>query len=159
MAHSFKDAAGRDWQVHVTVGTIKRVRDSLQVDLGRLFDDQLKPLDALLSDPVKLVDVLYVAVKPDADRLGVTDAMFGESLIGDVLERAGEALVGAAIDFQPNAEWRKVLTSTVAQARGYRAAAADAMLARLQSSDPVAEVKRMVELAESASAPKVEQGS
>ena len=96
---SFTDNTGRTWTLAVTVGTIKRVRALCDVDLANIItiDAGTTPkvdlLEKLGSDPVLLVDVLYAAVKPEADAKGVTDEEFGRAMSGDAIEMATTALL------------------------------------------------------------------
>lgn len=97
---SFKDGADRTWTLAVTVDAVKRVRKLVDVDLvdvavgGDLWT-------RLLTDPVLLVDVLYVLLKPEADTLKISDVDFGRSLVGDAISEALAALQGSLLDFFP----------------------------------------------------------
>ncbi len=97
---TFRDNAGRSWLVAIDVAAIKRVRALLTYDLLTVLDG--KGAAPLTSDPVVLVDVLYVLCKPEADRLGVSDEEFGRALGGDALREATDAFVEALIAFCPN---------------------------------------------------------
>ena len=62
-----------------------------------------------------LVDVLYAAVKPEADAKGVTDEEFGRAMSGDAIEMATTALLDEVIDFFPETKrkvFRKILDAT-----------------------------------------------
>ena len=86
--HSFTDTKGRAWNLAVTYASVRRARELVGVDLLKLDDKLFEQL----GDPIKLVDILYVLCKPQAEALKVTDEEFGESLAGDVLEKlAGTA--------------------------------------------------------------------
>lgn len=104
---TFVDKEGRNWQVSVTVSTIKRVRGICKVDLNSIVevddDNNLNTslLNRLTDDPVLLVDVLYAVCKPEADKLGVTDEQFGEAMVGDVIANATAALLDEIVDFFP----------------------------------------------------------
>ncbi len=97
---TFKDNAGRDWTVAVNVATVKRLRDLLDVDLMKVVEGDL--IERLYSDPVLLVDVLYVLCKPQADAAGIASEQFGEAMGGDAIELATAALIDGIIDFFPN---------------------------------------------------------
>lgn len=92
----------------MTVGTLKRVRDLVDVNLLDVFDGVL--LTRLADDPVLLANTLYAVCKPQADERGVTDEAFGELLVGDTIERAAEALVHGIAGFFPSGR-RAALTS------------------------------------------------
>ena len=101
---SFTDNKGRTWTLEVTVATVKRVRALCKVDLYSIveLDKNNKPsaelLERLSSDPVLLVDVLFAVCKPQADKLGITDEDFGESMAGDAIEHATTALLEEIIE-------------------------------------------------------------
>ena len=77
---SFTDSEGREWQVSVTVGSIRRVRDLLGVNLSNYLEGEPPLIDRLQRDVVLLGDVLYCLVKPQADERGVSDEKFGSAL-------------------------------------------------------------------------------
>ena len=100
----FKDMNGRTWEVSMNVAALKRVRDLLDIDLMQLpivdeNDPEASLLHRLGTDPVVLVDVLFVMVKPQADATGVTDDQFAEALGGDALADGSEALIAECISF------------------------------------------------------------
>jgi len=97
---TFKDNAGRTWSVSVDVDAIRRVRTALKVNLTST--DFAAVLEQLLSDPVLLCDVLYVIVKPEADRQKVSDEDFGRSMAGDAIEHATAAFLEELANFTPN---------------------------------------------------------
>lgn len=93
------DHTGRKWSVAITVSTIKRVRQLIDVNLLEIADGQL--LDKLASDAEFLADTLYAVCKPQADERGVSDVQFGELLAGDTITEATNALVRGITDFFP----------------------------------------------------------
>ncbi len=97
---TFKDNAGRDWAIAVNTSAIKRIRSEMEIDLMDVVEGDL--LKRLYADPILLVDVIYVACRPQADAAGVTDEQFGEAMAGDAIDRATAALVEELVDFFPN---------------------------------------------------------
>lgn len=102
------DSEGRRWSTAVTVGTLKRVRDLIDVNLLDVFDGAL--LARLADDPVLLANTLYAVCKPQADERGVSDEAFGELLVGDAIEDAAQALVHGIASFFPSGR-KAALTS------------------------------------------------
>ena len=101
---TFSDTNGREWSVSMNVAALKRVRDLLGIDLMDLpAMEQKQPEQGLLhrlgTDPVLLVDVLYVLVKPQADAAGVSAEQFGEALGGDALEHATDTFMREVVGF------------------------------------------------------------
>jgi len=97
---SFKDNAGRNWTVHIDVGAVKAVRDVLDVDLMDVVEGKL--LEQLATDPVLLVDVLYVLCRDQADSQNVSDVDFGRAIAGDVIDMAVDAFLEALVGFFPS---------------------------------------------------------
>lgn len=114
---SFRDNEGRRWDVAVTVATVKRVRSLCDVDLMGIVDSDGELLERLFSDPVLLVDVLYAVCQPQAEDRGVTDVAFGESLAGDAVAAATDALLEGIVDFFPHAPTRENLRAVLQQLR------------------------------------------
>ena len=99
---SFTDATGRTWAVNIDVTTIRRLRSALDVNLLDMVEDEGKLLAQLLTDPVLLVDMIYVICKPQADQHNLTDEDFGRALVGDAIDRATDALLEALSAFFPS---------------------------------------------------------
>src|SRR3954469_2738802 len=94
----FKDAEGRVWEISVNVMNVKRVRDLLNVDVLKLFEDEGAKV---MSDPCTLVNVLYVLCQKQADAANVTDEMFGQAMVGNALEDGATALLEDVVAFFP----------------------------------------------------------
>ena len=97
---TFEDSKGRQWVVHCDVGTIARVRRETGCDLAKLLASK-EALQELADDPVRLVEVIWSVIEPQAETRSVSPEDFGSSLVGDAIERATDALVEAIIDFFP----------------------------------------------------------
>ena len=141
--HSFKDNAGRDWTIAVNVASIKRLRDTLEVDLMGVIEGDL--LQRLYADPVLLVDVVYVLCKPRADELEVSDEQFGQAMGGDAIELATAALVDEIIDFFPNRRDRERARKVLAKFTTAMERAQDALDLRVESPRLQRELDSIVE--------------
>jgi hypothetical protein len=106
---TFTDSTGQKWDLSVRFAAVRRVKDMLGLNLLSLVEDKLKPLGELLSDPCRLVDVLYVLVKPQADAAGLSDVDFGERLDGESLEAAADAFLAELFNFFPDRRAREAL--------------------------------------------------
>jgi len=113
----FKDADSRQWDLVINVAAVKRVRDLLGLDLYGLVDDEARPLGRLLGDPCKLVDVLYVLCREQAQARSITDEDFGRGFSGDSLEAAADAFCEELFDFFPNRQARETLRATKRKSR------------------------------------------
>ncbi|MDD4890608.1 MAG: hypothetical protein PHU85_11855 [Phycisphaerae bacterium] len=96
---AFKDSQGREWLLNVNTATVKTVRAARDVDL---LDTTGEVYERLADDPVLLVDVLWLLCQEQAHKVGLSDAQFGEGLVGDAIEEATAALMGAIADFTPS---------------------------------------------------------
>lgn len=114
--HLFKDSESTEWQLCLTLGSVKRVRDLLGVDLLNP-DHPVKdgaadrPLITCLdTDLLMLCDVIYALCKPQADERGVSDEQFGGRLGGDAILAAHHALFAELADFFRGAGRRDLVT-------------------------------------------------
>ena len=114
---TFKDRNGRQWGIEITVGSIKRVRDALKINLYEMIDENFAGLQRLLSNPIDLVDVVYVLCETSAKSAGVSDVQFGESLSGESLNSMADAFIAAFIDFFPDRRQAAVLQMLVAKSK------------------------------------------
>ncbi len=111
----FKDTSGRTWQLSISIGSIALVRDLLKVDIYGLFEKNMEPLNNLMRDPCQLVNVLYVLVKRQAEKAGVSDEDFGYAFDGDVLLAASDAFMEELVLFFP--KQKKTLTTMLQKVR------------------------------------------
>lgn len=104
---TFKDAQGRVWELQINIAAVKRIKAACNVDLMDLVrggEAAKSCMSELMSNPVVVCDVLYALVMPRAEKAGITDEQFGESLYSDVLENATDALIQELIDFFPKGQ-------------------------------------------------------
>ena len=106
--HQFKDCKGRAWDVEINVWTVKRVNDLLKIDLDGIIGDNMEPLDKLTRSFARLIDVIYVLCKSQADKAQVTDEDFGRSMAGQALEDAAEAFMLELSDYFPPSGGKKL---------------------------------------------------
>lgn len=113
---TFTDTVGRTWTVAVNVDAIRRVRNTLDVNLLDVISDNSQLLARLVVDPILLCDVLYVLVQPQAQAQGVSDEDFGRALGGDAIDHATTALLEGLASFFPSAK-AAVLRKAIAKLR------------------------------------------
>lgn len=152
---TFADNEGRQWAVDVNVGTVKRVRGLIGVDLLGVLDGTLT--QRLMRDPVLLCDVVYAVCKPQADASGVSDEDFGRAMAGDAIAGATDALLGAIVDFCQSPRDRAILGRVIAATNTAMDKARDLIEHRLESG----EMERAVDaaLAEALRTPGEPSGS
>lgn len=92
----FKDKQGREWSISLNGWTLKKLKETLNFD-ARDHESILRAA----NDPSLLCDVLFVLCQGQAEKLGVTDRDFGESMTGDVIEAAADAYMQETADFSP----------------------------------------------------------
>lgn len=81
IVRAIKDRHGKDWQIAITVASVKRVRDLLSFDLC-----DVPGLSKIDDDVGLLIDLAYCLVKDQADAAGVDDVAFGRSFDGPTIE-------------------------------------------------------------------------
>lgn len=135
---TFKTADGREYIVRIDAPKIRDVRTDLDVDLGAL--DFGPVAQRLSADPVLLVDVLWVLCRDQCNTANINAKQFGESLIGDTIDAAAEALVRARADFSPT-RMRSLILKTMETGNRIREKAAQMATERLD--DPEIEARIM----------------
>lgn len=114
MSNRIRDKAGREWSIDIDVVTVGRVRKELDINLLELVIEG-STLPERLSDPVELVNVLFVLCRDQAEKQGVSDEDFGRSLSIDMITDAFDAVLEGVVDFFPQGirpAYRKVLEAT-----------------------------------------------
>jgi len=96
---SFKTADGHEYIVRIDAPKIRDARTELDIDLGQLDFGPIA--QRLASDPVLLVDVLWILCREQCKAADVSATKFGESLFGDAIDAASNALIQARADFSP----------------------------------------------------------
>jgi hypothetical protein len=133
---TFKDNADRLWSVGINVNAVKRCRAVVDVDLYGLVGDGFDGLARLLGDPCKLVDVLYVLCKAEADSRGLTDEDFGAGMAGDAIQHATDAFVGSLVEFFPDPKVRAALKAVIEKGRMVRARVIEHLDRQVEAFDP-----------------------
>jgi hypothetical protein len=95
----FKDAKGREWEVALTVGSIRRVRDNLKVDLLDPMEGTPPLATRLFLDMVLLGEVMYWVCYPQMQSRGVDPDSFGDAMGGAEGKAAYEAFFEELMDF------------------------------------------------------------
>ncbi|MBX3444255.1 MAG: hypothetical protein KF774_17770 [Planctomyces sp.] len=115
---TFRDAAGDEWTLSVTVGLIRRVQAATGHKLLELVEDGSPLLRAIEADELVAFDLLAAAVASQRDAAGVSVDQFAERLNEQALTDGFRALLEATIDFFPEPKRRPLRT---AMRRSYEA--------------------------------------
>ncbi len=90
--HSFTDSEGRTWEIKLTFGSIKQLKESsLSIDLLDLEGGEPPLITRFATDIELLINSIYVLVKTQAEKVGVSDEKFGLSLDGQAILQAHNA--------------------------------------------------------------------
>lgn len=95
---TFRTNDGEEWSIVVNVLTIKRVLDGTGLKLTDLFSTADK-IQQFFADEVRICEVLYATIKPQADERGKSLEAFLSAIDGTVIENAMEALLAEVADF------------------------------------------------------------
>ncbi len=117
---AFSDQSGRTWNVRITNLSIRDVKARHGLDLRELLNDECRPLLELISDSLKLSEVLYTICREQAIEQGVTVDHFLDAFYGDVSEQASEAFCNAFVDFFPNPQLRQAIHDVLGLTRKLR---------------------------------------
>lgn len=138
--HIFTDNKGHKWDVVLNVSQMRRVRATLGIDLVNVITLDAKGevkvdlIDRIANDPCLLVDILCVLTKKQAEKEGVTETEFGESLAGESIEEATKAFLDELVDFFPGAK-RLFLEKAVKLSRKYTEEMTSALATALNSPE------------------------
>lgn len=110
---TFQDKNGLVWDLSLYAPTLRKVKEVFGLGLVDLDGD---PLNQLEADPEKLVDVIYLICKSQADARGLTSEQFGESLKPG-LDEPVLALREAIINFFPAGKRSAVRSALEANAK------------------------------------------
>lgn len=107
----FKDEKGREWDLTITVATVRRVQNACGVNLLDAVAGEL--VSRLAGDIMLLADVLWAIVEPQAKAAGVDDLDFGEGLLGDALDHATGAFMEGLRGFFARPGQRKLIGDVI----------------------------------------------
>ena len=137
---TFSDNKDRVWEVELNIRQMKRVRDTLGIDLINVISANkdgsvsTDTLERVANDPILLVDILWVLCEGQAKPAGVTDEDFGSSLAGESIEEATRAFLDELVDFFPGAR-RLFLKKAVGLARRWSDETARTLKEALESPE------------------------
>lgn len=133
--HSFKDNAGRAWNLEINVLVCQQLKAAHGFDVYALLDDGMKKLAELVSNPVHLAEVLCTLIKGQLAALGVTPEQFFAALAGDVLDAAAQAFVDEVLDFFPERATRQIHKKAILKAKELQAVMVSRAEKELESLD------------------------
>jgi hypothetical protein len=139
---AFTDSAGKTWSISMTIDSVKRVRDLLNVNLVEPEAGDPPLLTRLGTDEILLCDVVFCLIKPQADTLGVSDEDFGRALGGDAILAAQTALYEELVDFFLK-RGRPDRAKAVAAQKKMIEMAIERVKIKLESMDPQAQIDKM----------------
>lgn len=114
---AFKDQSGKVWTLQINVSSVKRCRAHAEVDLPGLFDDECKGLQALTSDPIKFIELIYVLIQEEAKERNISQDDFESSMSGDAIECCMDAFLAELIEFFPEPRKRDALKKILKASR------------------------------------------
>lgn len=107
---TFKDEQGTEWAIKINMGTIKRLQEELDVDVGSLLEHQFKGLADLLANPFRFFSVISILVDKQAEAMGIDEVAFAERFNGPALHDSIDAFVDALASFYPSHHRKAILT-------------------------------------------------
>jgi len=89
---TFNDTDGVAWNVVVTLGTLEDIRERLSVNIL----DNPSEMPTSIRD---MVNLIWICVEEQANRIGISPREFGRRLDGDSIEAGIEAFMESYSDF------------------------------------------------------------
>jgi hypothetical protein len=130
----FTDAKGDKWVVEITIGTIRRIKRSLNADFGNPLVGNPAPLTRFHLDIAFIVDVIFVVCEDELKSRGITDLEFAERFSGDASYTAYIAFLEALGDFFQQAR-RPEVTIAIQKMQEKVAKAVEMAAATVQSPE------------------------
>ena len=96
---TFKDNLDRVWTISLNIANVKKIKESLKVNIMEAVEGDLLP--RIATDPILLCDMIFVLCKEEADKKNISDIDFGKSMGGDAIEQATDAFLQELITFFP----------------------------------------------------------
>lgn len=132
--NKFTDTEARDWIISINVQAVKEVREKCDVDLLDVGGKDGDVFLELVSNPITLVNVLYVLCEKQATEREISDEDFGRAMAGDVIDAATSAFVQALVNFTPNRRDRARIQTAWEKVQKYLDLARDKLQERM--NDP-----------------------
>lgn len=93
---SFKDNQERTWSIDLTVGKLKRIRSTLDINL---LDGNPNTFDNLAEDVFVMHDLVWLLCEEQAAKREISEEEFGAAVVGDPIADAIGVVLGAIPDF------------------------------------------------------------
>ena len=94
MQRNFTDTNGKQWFPKLTLFEAARIKRNLEINI-----EDFEDIQRMVQDPFLLCETLFIVCETEANRLGISQEVFGRSLAGDSIREAREALLYAVSDF------------------------------------------------------------
>lgn len=131
---TFKDVAGREWDLKLNLGIAKRLKDDKVIDLTRVLEKEMRRFKELMSDPFDLAGVVWEIVKPQVAAKELDFEQWITSLNGDALDAMIDAFSRAVADFSP--ALRPLILKGMEKGKTVKAATLKEVTGVMESADP-----------------------
>lgn len=125
----FIDGANRKWLLNIKIGSLKAVKDNTNIDLST-FPECIKEF----SDVFKLCQVLWILIKPQAEKANVSEQEFYDSLDGEIVDNAFELFMEEIVNFSPP-QRRETLRKLIAKAKAHERTMHDILDKKIDTLD------------------------
>lgn len=148
---SFTDKTGAAWDIELTVGTARKIKSRLGIDIENAvtFDTKENPQDAsalekIAKDFILLFDIIFILCENQCRERNITGDQFADLFNGDTIVKATDALLEEIINFSRPAR-RKVLRKLNEISKEYSEKAGEKLEAILQTPDFRQQVESQIE--------------
>mgnify|MGYP000980434925 CR=1 FL=1 len=118
---SFQDRNGKTWTLDLNIATWRRVKAETGIDLADVMTEREGQSDLQrLTDPIKLMEVIYILCVPAADRATITGEVLMAAMDMETVEKASDALLDEIVNFCRPAV-KTILTKLLKLSRNYAA--------------------------------------
>ena len=140
---NFTDAQDRTWKVFIDIPIVKKLKEH-DLDILNFFANNFEVFEAIVGDPVRLVDTLWLVCEDQVKERGMDEVGFAKALYGDALMSAAEALVEGVCDFFPDPKRRASLRAVFRKSKEAEEILLDNAIAQIEALD-VSEMAKAME--------------
>jgi hypothetical protein len=109
LSHKFLDKEGTEWVLELDVGLIEDIKEQTLIDFDLLLTQPDRLASVFLSEPKKLVEILWVMCEKQATDKKLDPRAFGRRFDRPTLDRAANAIIVAVVNFYPRSSAGRVI--------------------------------------------------
>lgn len=144
--HTFKDSDGKEWQLRITFGAAKAIKEKCGIDIG--ID---KDLQRLFGERELFLNVIELLLTEQLVKANVSDEYLLNAFDGETWQAASDALLAEICFFSPN---RQVAGKIMPAIRNRQLAMADELAKRIESGEMDGSIEKLAQSSSATDSPE-----